>query len=215
MNQTTRRQFLGQTAKAGIVAGSGSALTGLWNRWTVAGEPDSDERRQGTADSCIFLWLGGGACHIDTWDPKRRGDAKAQKPGSYYDPLPTAVDGVQLCEHLPRMARLLDRCVLLRSVHHEVIDEHAAAVNRLHTGRPPTGTTVYPSIGSVVAHQLGPRGDNVPAYVLMGYPSASRGPGFLGAKYGHVYLTDTEAGPAVQCRPGTPVVRGGERPSRG
>ena len=55
-----------------------------------------------------------------------------------------------------RTAPLLDRCVLLRTVHHAVVDEHAAATNRLHVGRPTTGTTVYPSIGSIVAHEMGP-----------------------------------------------------------
>ena len=151
---------------------------------------------QGRADSCIFLWLGGGACHMDTWDPKVKGDPKAKKPGSYYDPIDTALPGVQVCQHLPRMAKRLDRAILMRTVHHDVIDEHAAAVNRVHVGRPPSGTTVYPSIGSVVAHQRGARGDGVPAYVVMGYPSASRGPGFLGAKAGYLYLLDTESGPA-------------------
>lgn len=147
------------------------------------------------ADSCIFIWLGGGACHIDTWDPKRR-SRRRKEAGSYYDSVATAVKGVRVCEHLKRTAPLLDRCVLLRTVHHTVVDEHAAATNRLHVGRPTTGTTVYPSIGSIVAHELGPRGEGVPAYVVMGYPSASRGPGFLGARAGYIYLTETSAGPA-------------------
>ena len=154
----------------------------------------------GKADNCILLWLGGGACHIDTWDPKRKGDGK-KIAGSYYGSIPTAIPGVQVCEHLKRSAKLLDRCVLLRGVHHEVIDEHAAATNRMHTGRPPSGTTIYPSIGSVVAHQRGTTGDGVPPYVVMGYPSPSRGPGFLGAAAGYLYLTDTKAGPAGLQRP--------------
>jgi len=162
---------------------------------------DESKSKAATADSCIFIWLGGGACHIDTWDPKRKGDPQAKRAGSYYNAIPTAVQDVQVCEHLHRMAPLMDRTVIMRSVHHEVIDEHAAAVNRVHTGRPPTGTTVYPSVGSVVAHQLGARGDGVPAYVVMGYPSASRGPGFLGAKHGYIYLTETESGPAGLTRP--------------
>jgi len=95
----------------------------------------------------------------------------------------------------------MDRLVLMRSVHHDVIDEHAAAVNRVHVGRPPAGTTIYPSIGSIVAHELGAKTEGIPPYVVMGYPSASRGPGFLGAKYGYIYLTDTELGPAGLKRP--------------
>ncbi|MFO0808168.1 MAG: DUF1501 domain-containing protein [Gemmataceae bacterium] len=154
-----------------------------------------------TADACIFLWLGGGAAHIDTFDPKRRGDAKAKKAGSAYAAIDTAVPGVRVCEHLPETAKLLDRCALVRTLHHNVIDEHAAAVHRLHTGRTITETVIYPSVGSVVSHQLGARGANVPPYVVIGYPNVSRGPGFLGTKYGYVYLTETDVGPAGLIRP--------------
>ena len=86
--------------------------------------------------------------------------------------------------------------VPVRTVNHNVIDEHAAATNRMHTGRQPSGSVVYPSIGSIIAHQRQAAAEGVPAYVLMGYPSATRGPGFLGPKAGYVYLTDTNSGPA-------------------
>jgi len=182
----SRRRFLQRAGTAAALAPA-MALASVTN-------DKAPEKPLGRADNCILLWLGGGACHIDTWDPKRKGDGK-KIAGSFYDPIPTAIPGVQVCEHLKRSARLLDRCVLLRGVHHEVIDEHAAATNRLHTGRPPSGTTIYPSIGSVVAHERGAVGDGVPPYVVMGYPSASRGPGFLDARAGYLYLTDTTAGP--------------------
>ncbi len=154
---------------------------------------------RGNAESCIFIWLGGGACHVDTWDPKRRGDGK-KKAGSYYDPIPTAIEGVSVCEHLGRTAPLLDRAIIVRSVHHE-LEDHQAATNRLHTGRPTSGTILYPSIGSVVSHERGPRDKNTPAYVVMGYPNATRNPGFLGSQYGYLYLTETGAGPTGLRRP--------------
>ncbi|MBQ15748.1 MAG: hypothetical protein CMJ65_01355 [Planctomycetaceae bacterium] len=185
----SRRSFL----QAAGAAATTPALLG-----SARAEPGA--RPDGRADSCIFLWLGGGACHIDTWDPKRKGDGK-MVAGSYYDPIDTVIPGVQVCQHLKRSARLLDRCAVLRGVHHEVIDEHAAATNRVHTGRPPTGTTVYPSIGSIVAHQRGAAAVGVPPYIVMGYPSASRGPGFLGSGAGYLYLTDTRVGPAGLQRP--------------
>ncbi|MEX0820232.1 MAG: DUF1501 domain-containing protein [Pirellulaceae bacterium] len=191
-NAPTRRQFL-HTSGSALAMAAGSGL--------LASENNAQPLPKPTADSCIFLWLGGGACHMDTWDPKVKGDAKTKKPGSYYDAIPTSIAGVQVCEHLPRMAKLLDRAIVMRTCHHDVIDEHAAAVNRVHVGRPPTGTTVYPSIGSVASHELGARGEGVPAYVVMGYPSASRGPGFLGAKHSYLYLTETELGPAGLKRP--------------
>src|SRR5678815_98419 len=74
---------------------------------------------KGKADACIFLWLGGGAAHMDTFDPKVRGDGK-KKPGSYYDSIATAIPGARVSEHLQRSAPLLDRCVLIRSLHHDI-----------------------------------------------------------------------------------------------
>jgi hypothetical protein len=155
---------------------------------------------KGKADACIFLWLGGGAAHMDTFDPKLRGDGLA-KAGSYYDSIATAIPGARVCEHLRRSAPLLDRCVLIRSLNHTISGEHAAAANLVHTGRMPSGTIVYPSIGSIVSHELGTKSDQVPAYVVMGYPNITRDPGFLGAKYGYVYLLQIETGPNGLIRP--------------
>ena len=156
----------------------------------------------GKAEHCVFVWLGGGYSQIDTFDAKpTRGDGK-KVAGCYYDIIDTAIPDAKFCEHLPRLARLGEHLIPVRTVNHNVIDEHAAATNRMHTGRLPSGSVVYPSIGSIVAHQRGAAADGVPAYIVMGYPSATRGPGFLGPKAGYVYLTDTESGPAGLTVPG-------------
>ena len=155
----------------------------------------------GKADHCIFLWLAGGMSQVDTFDPKALGDPNAARAGSAYESIPTAVKDVRVCRHLARTAELMDRITAVRTVHHEVIDEHAAATHRVHTGRPTTGTLMFPSLGSVVAHERGAVTDGVPAYVLIGYPNVSRGPGFLGPRAGYVYLTDTKAGPCGFSRP--------------
>ncbi len=196
----SRRRFLAQVSATGLAALSPTFYSQATAGAKVA-DPPSGEATQlrGTADHCIFIWLGGGACQIDTFDPKRRGDGK-NKAGSYYDAIDTAVPGVQVCEQLRRTAAVLDRCVLVRSVFHHSVDEHAAATNLVHTGRATSGTIVYPSIGSIVAHERSAE-DGVPAYVVMGYPNVTRGPGFLGAKYSYVYLTETEAGPNGLKRP--------------
>jgi hypothetical protein len=191
---TTRRDFLKTTAVAGSAFASANSLATALAATETAKQIDLPK---GKAEHCVMIWLGGGACHIDTWDPKKKGDAKAgeKKPGSYYDPIPTAIDGVQVCEHLSGCAGILDRFNPIRTVNHDVINEHAAATNRMHTGRPTSGTIVYPSIGSIVANQRGAASDSAPPYVLIGYPNVTRGPGFLGAKSGYVYLTDTNEGP--------------------
>lgn len=192
----SRREFLSTTAKAGVAA----AFAGDSMRAFAAAKREEIIHPRGKAEHCIFIWLGGGAAHTDTWDPKRVGDFK-KVAGSAYPAIDTAIPGVQVCEHLSGCAKILDRFVLLRTVHHDVIDEHAAATNRLHTGRPTSGTVVYPSIGSIVAHQRGAAAEGIPPYVVIGYPNVTRGPGFLGAKHGYVYLTDTEAGPSGLTRP--------------
>ena len=190
----SRREFLRR---------SGTCLAGASALGPAALSADPREERlypRGKAEHCIFVWLGGGAAHIDTWDPKRVGDFK-KEAGSAYPAIETAIPGVQVCSHLHECARVLDRFVLLRTVNHNVVDEHAAATNRLHTGRPTSGTVIYPSIGSIVAQQRGALTDGIPPYVVIGYPNVTRGPGFLGAKHGYVYLTDTEAGPSGLTRP--------------
>src|SRR5260370_7166207 len=148
----------------------------------------------------MLLGLGGGAAHMDPFDTKTRGDGK-KTPGSYYDSIATAIPGARVCEHLAKTAPLLDRCVLSRSLTHDISGEQAAAANLGHSGRMPSGTIIYPSIGSIVSHELGTKSDQVPAYVVMGYPNITRDPGFLGAKFGYIYLTQIETGPNGLIRP--------------
>ena len=158
---------------------------------------------KGKAEHCIFIWLGGGMAQIDTFDPKKLGDnlGKPQAAGSLYKAIDTTVKGVQVTEHLSKTAKVMEHVTVMRTVNHHVIDEHAFATNIVHTGRMISGNVVYPSIGSIIANQRGAASADVPAYILIGYPNVSRGPGFLGAKSGYVYLTDTNTGPAGFTRP--------------
>lgn len=182
-----------------IAASAGAALLPTFKR--PASAADTPKLLKGKAEHCISIWLGGGMGQIDTFDPKRKGDPAKKVAGSLYNSIETAVPDVQVCEHLKNIAPLMDRVTAVRTVHHEVIDEHAAATNRMHTGRPVSGTVVYPSLGSVVAHERGAAQEGAPPYVLIGYPNITRGPGFLGARAGYLYLTDTSQGPAGLSRP--------------
>lgn len=189
---TSRRRFLQQSALLSTGAAFPSALSASSSNFAM-----------GKAEHCIFIWLGGGMAQVDTFDPKRLGDPKStpKVSGSAYAAIDTVVPGVQFCEHLKHTAKLADRLTAVRTVNHKVIDEHAFATNLVHTGRPTTGSVTYPSIGSIVAHERGAANPDVPAYLLIGYPNVSRGPGFLGAEAGYVYLTDTASGPAGFSRP--------------
>ena len=134
---------------------------------------------KGKAEHCIFIWLGGGMGQIDTFDPKDLGDnlGKPSKPGSLYPSIETSVPGVRLSQHLGKTAKLMEHVTAMRTVNHHVIDEHAFATNIVHTGRMISGNVTYPSIGSIIANQRGAADPNVPAYILIGYPNVSRGPG--------------------------------------
>src|SRR5262245_12308612 len=96
----TRRDFLKTSAATAMVAATGPSLTAL------AAEPKNVYPR-GKADACIFIWLGGGAAQIDTFDPKGRGDGK-KTAGCYYNTIGSAISGVLVSEHLKRTAPLLD-----------------------------------------------------------------------------------------------------------
>lgn len=187
--------------RAFLAAGSGALSAAALRAVPCLGASTTPAVSQGKAEHCIFIWLGGGMSQIDTFDPKRIGNPKTKQTGSAYDAIATAVEGVQVCEHLKRTASLMDRVTAVRTVNHKVIDEHAFATNLVHTGRPTGGTLMFPSVGSVIAHERGAAAEGVPAYILIGYPNVSRGPGFLGPKADYVYLTDTKAGPAGFSRP--------------
>ena len=192
-----RRIFLAQSAALAAAstvprAFGASSSPAASSPTTVVSAP------RGKAEHCIFIWLGGGMSQIDTFDPKKRGNSKSAPslPGTDYDLIDTAVPGVRYTEHLAQTARLAEHVTAVRTVNHKLGIEHALATNFVHTGRPVSGSTIYPSMGSIIAHERGAVSSELPPYLLIGYPSVSRGPGFLGAKHGYIYLVDTESGPA-------------------
>ena len=187
----SRRRFLSKLAASSIAAPLISESIGA----------DQAPLKNTRAQNCIMIWLGGGMAQTDTFDPKEVGNSKHGKAGSAYPSIPSNVPGVKLCEHLKACAGLMDRMTVVRTVHHDVIDEHAAAVIRVHTGRPISGTIQYPSIGSIVSHELRAADETTPAYVVVGYPNVARDPGFLGPRHGYLYVTDTTSGPTGLSRP--------------
>src|SRR6266581_294935 len=91
-NGMTRRGFMSLAAQSSVAALAASHV--------FADDKPKDAKAdpRGKAEHCIFVWLGGGAAHIDTWDPKRRGDGK-KIAGSAYDAIETAIPGVKVTEH--------------------------------------------------------------------------------------------------------------------
>ena len=145
------------------------------------------------ADSCILVFLNGGPSHLDMWDMK---PAAPKEVRGEFKPIATSVPGIQLSEHLPRLAKHMHHCGLVRSVHHSVNNAHAAAVYVGLTGHDRgdanvavgAGPNDYPAIGSVVGLYRPPKTPVVP-YVSMPYITAEgKGgppqPGFFGGWLG-------------------------------
>src|SRR5262245_41307491 len=144
-----------------------------------------------SADSLIILFLDGGPSHLDMWDMKP--EAPAEVRGEF-KPISTSVTGVQFSEHLPRLARHMHQCTLVRSVHHSVNNAHAAAVYTGLTGHDRgeigggTKPTDHPAIGSVVGLMRPPKDVIVPYVSLPFITQEGRGgppqPGFFGGLLG-------------------------------
>lgn len=142
---------------------------------------DATPARKPKASGVILLWLGGGPSTIDMWDLKP--DAPANIRGEFR-PIPTKADGIQICEHLPLTANVMDRCALVRSLSHE-ITAHGPGSVYMATGHPPSAALDYPPLGALAAKLL-PPASALPAYVLFdaaksaGYPA---GAGYLGTPF--------------------------------
>src|SRR5437868_1706269 len=136
--------------------------------------------------SCILLWQSGGCPHQDTFDLKPNAPSEVR---GEFKPISTNVPGIQICEHLHLMAKLMDKCAIIRSIVGATGDHYAVQclTGRSHVN-PPTGG--WPCIGSVLSKLEGPIDKAVPPFVglspKMGHmPWADAGqPGFLGPAHG-------------------------------
>ncbi len=104
----SRRWFL-QTGLAGL-AGVSLADT---LRLSAAAATSSPGAATPSKKSVILFWLSGGPSHIDMWDPKPDAPAEIRGP---YRPISTKVPGIQVCEHLPLQASIMDKLTIIRSV---------------------------------------------------------------------------------------------------
>lgn len=137
------------------------------------------------ADSVIHIFLPGGIAHQETFDPK------PYSPLEYRGELGTikTKTGDVFCETLPRLASLSDRLTVIRSMTHGEA-AHERGTHNMFTGYKPSPALVFPSFGSVISHEYGPK-NNLPPYVAIpnsaneyagtGYLSSSFGPFSLGA----------------------------------
>jgi Protein of unknown function (DUF1501) len=162
----------------------------------------SEPARTARPKSCIFIVQYGGCSHIDSFDPKPEAPAETRGP---FKSIPTAVPGVRLGEHLPRLAKLADRYALIRSMTHGN-GGHDGGMHVAMTGhsQPAADTPYY---GAVVA-KLFPTDKTVPPYVWLQNLAGDVQPryltgGFLGAQYAPLRVgtdLDTPAAPGFRLK---------------
>ncbi|MBI1901129.1 MAG: DUF1501 domain-containing protein [Planctomycetia bacterium] len=181
----SRRSLL-KVGTAGLF-GSGLALPALLQRQAQAKEHGIDAAKD--ERSVIILFLKGGMSTIDTFDLKP--EAPAEIRGEF-DPIDTSVPGIQIGEHLPRLAKEMNKLSLIRSFAHKNSD-HGPADHYMLTGYFPAAgfnpsvspNNQRPAHGAVIARKLGPRGKfasggAVPPYICLPKMHASAGSAYLG-----------------------------------
>lgn len=162
----SRREFL----RIGAIGG---ALTlGSHHRLCLT---DAASVAQGR--SAILVFLKGGPSHLDTFDLKP--DAPSEYRGEFQT-MPTRVPGIHICEHLPKIARWMDQCALVRGISHNLAD-HGLGTRYLATGNRPQPIIHYPEYGSVVSRSFDVA-DDLPAFVSI--HRSLEGPGYLGPQFG-------------------------------
>lgn len=153
----SRRSFL-KLCSVGLGGCGVSNLLSLRSQAKESGEDVPDT-------SVILLWLPGGPPHMETYDMKP--DAPLEYRGEF-KPIRTNVPGIDVCELLPRHARVADRFSLIRSIAHKFAD-HGGGHKRFLTGRDPREPTGfvndYPMVGSMVAEVRRNQRTPVPNYI--------------------------------------------------
>lgn len=173
-NPLGRRGFLTVGALGGLGLSMGDLL-----RMQANAQQKHYDFIDSTADSVIHIFLPGGIAHQETFDPKPyspleyRGDFGVVKTNT----------GDVFCDTLPRLASMADKMTVIRSVTHGEA-AHERGTHNMFTGYKPSPALVFPSFGSVISHEYGPK-NNLPPYVAI--PSAANeyaGTGYLSSSYG-------------------------------
>ncbi len=166
---SNRRHFLKHMAGLSLMAASGSSFVGNLRA--------AEKTLKKAHKSLIILWMGGGPSTIDLWDLK-----PDHANGGEFKPIDTAASGVQICEHLPLVAKQFKHLSIIRGMKTSEGD-HDRGTRLMNTGRVPSPIVQFPAIGSVVAHHLTPKDLDLPGFISVGGTGARIGPGFLGMTF--------------------------------
>jgi hypothetical protein len=184
---TNRRGFL----TVGALTGVGLTLGDYFHLRQAQAEQKNYDFIEAKAKSVIHIFLPGGIAHQESFDPK------PYSPLEYrgeLGTLPTKVPGEVFCETLPQTAQIADKITVVRSMSHGEA-AHERGTHNMFTGYRPSPALIFPSMGSVVSHEYGPR-NNLPPYVCIpNMPNEFAGTGYLGSSFGPFSLgSDPAAG---------------------
>ncbi len=173
---TTRRGFLA----VGALTGLGLTLADLFRIQQARAEQKNYDFIEAKAKSVIHIFLPGGIAHQETFDPKPYAPIEYRgELGS----IPTKIPGEVFSETLPQTAQIADKITVIRSMSHGEA-AHERGTHNMFTGSKPSPALVYPSMGSVISHEYGPR-NNLPPYVCIpGQPNEFAGTGYLSSSFG-------------------------------
>ena len=173
--QTSRRGFL----QAGFAGGMGMSLASFFQAKQAQADLKDYAHFEGTAKNIIYIYLPGGCAHQETWDPKPYAPVEYRGPmGS----IETNVSGVRINQTLQHTAKVMDKITICRSMTHGEA-AHERGTHNMFTGYRPSPALQYPSIGSVISHELGPR-KNLPPYVCVpNQPNEFAGTGYLSSSF--------------------------------
>ncbi len=171
----SRRTFL----QVGVIGGLGLTLDSFLRLKAARADQKTFDSVEGKARSVIQIFLPGGLAHQDSFDPKPyapieyRGDTAT---------IATSIDGVQFSSLLPQTAVIANRIVVCRAMSHNEA-AHERGTHNVFTGYRPSPALVYPSFGSVVSHEFGPRKDLPPYVAIPGPPTPYAGSGYLSSAH--------------------------------
>jgi uncharacterized protein (DUF1501 family) len=166
-NGVQRRDFL----KAGVIGGTGLTLAN-YMKFAAAGEVASKAK----ANAAIFINLTGGPSHMDSFDLKP--DSPSEYRGEF-NPIPTSVPGIEISEHLPKLAANMHLFTILRGVTH-TLGAHELGTEYVNAGNRPLPSLEYPGYSAIVTKELGGNG-NIPPNVAI--PNSRQKTGYLGVQY--------------------------------
>jgi hypothetical protein len=173
-----RRDFLRGVSAASLAAG----VLG-WKE--VVSLKADDLRSRGMA--CILLFMRGGPSQFETFSPKaghaNGGETKA---------IDTSVAGIQIAEGLPQVAKTMNDVAIVRSLTTKE-GNHPRATFLMHTGYAPTASVKYPTLGSIVAQQLGDPSSDLPSFVRIGDRGTDGGGGLLGVEFDAFSMANSQA----------------------